>query len=258
MIINPTGGGGAALNFKVEAYASETDLPATAAENTIAVFTGTEINGWVFSPVAPAAPVEGLLWVYLGSTTAVPFNALKKNNITLFPVSVSQYVNGLWAARTAKTYQSGVWVDWVTHLFNEGEVNEALTGGINGVIDSGAISFSYSSMPKGQNQTYTTGAVVDLTDYNTMHVRYMGVTSLDSVYLRIFATATEYDGDNIGSGTHAASTQSLSPFNREERELVLDVSDLAGGYYLGYAWGVVSSSSGSRTVNGSIYEWWLA
>ena len=51
------GGGGGGLNFSVKAYASESSLPASASENTIAVITETAITMWVADVKEPESPV---------------------------------------------------------------------------------------------------------------------------------------------------------------------------------------------------------
>lgn len=142
------GGGGADLNFDVKAYATEVLLlAATPKENTIGVVTGTPIAGYIFSATQPDTITEGVVWFLTGATSTVEFNALKKNNITVYPISAEQYISGEWVDKTAKIYQGSVWVDWLTYLFKEGEgekVQLATTGStIN--IGTDGITFSGSS-----------------------------------------------------------------------------------------------------------------
>ena len=127
MIFNVTGGGGAALNFKVVAYASEDALPATAAENTIAVITDTAITSYIFSAEEPSPATAGMVWIQVGASSPVEFNALKKNTIQVYPLRVKQYVDGAWVAKTAKSYQNGVWQNWQVYLFKDGVFHPSLT-----------------------------------------------------------------------------------------------------------------------------------
>ena len=119
-------GGGAALNFKV---VGGTTAPANPKENTIWVNTAADISQWVFSPEAPVSPVEGMVWIQTGTSSPASFNALKKNGITICPLSCMQYISGAWAGKAAKTHQSGAWVEWVRWLYNNGD--ECLSVGGN-------------------------------------------------------------------------------------------------------------------------------
>ena len=121
MILNMSGGGGGAdLNFKV---VNGTTAPSNPSENTIWVNTSTSIASWVFSATQPAGS-SGMVWICTDTESTAPFNALKKNNITVYPVSAKQYTGGAWVEKTAKTYQNGGWVDWLLppfYIFKAGE-----------------------------------------------------------------------------------------------------------------------------------------
>ena len=115
-ITNIGGGGGSSLNFKV---VGGTSAPTSPSENTIWVNTSNDITGWAFSTTTPAAS-EGLVWFATGSSSSVAFNAIKKNGLWVYPGGCQQYISGVWVAKTAKTYQSGSWKDWMYWLYNTG------------------------------------------------------------------------------------------------------------------------------------------
>lgn len=115
-ITNIGGGGGSSLNFKV---VGGTSAPASPAENTIWVNTSVAITSWVFSTTAPTVS-EGLVWFAIGNNSPVAFNAIKKNGLWVYPGSCQQYVSGAWVTKTAKTYQSGAWKDWMYWLYDTG------------------------------------------------------------------------------------------------------------------------------------------
>lgn len=125
------GGGGSDLLLAVNAYDTPGAIPATAAENTVAVITTTPLSSWTFSPTEPEAPEEGMGWAVVGLTGKLVFNALKKNGVILYPVSFRQYINGAWADKPAKIFQRGVWVDWWIEgtLYDRGTSDDELTGG---------------------------------------------------------------------------------------------------------------------------------
>ena len=113
MIFNVTGGGGAALNFKVVGYATKEELlAATPAENTIGIITEIPITGYHFGKEEPSPAAAGMVWITTGTRSPVEFNALKKNAIQVYPISAKQYISGAWVDKVAKSYQGGEWVEW--------------------------------------------------------------------------------------------------------------------------------------------------
>lgn len=126
MIFNVSGGGGTALNFRV---VGGTTAPTNPAENCIWVNTDTPITSWIFSATEPSPAEAGMVWITTGTSSTVEFNALKKNGIQVYPLSVKQYVGGAFVDKTAKSYQEGNWVDWFTYLLNGANTFDSITGG---------------------------------------------------------------------------------------------------------------------------------
>lgn len=112
-IISRRGGGGGGLNFQI---IGGTTAPNNPKENTIWVNTSTEITDWVFSATQPTA-ASGRVWISTGTSSSVEFNALKKNMLNVYPISVKQYISGKWTNKTAKTYLSSTWTDWAVKLY---------------------------------------------------------------------------------------------------------------------------------------------
>ena len=125
----PIMGGGSDLNFKVISVASESALPSSAAENTIAVITTTAITSYVFSSTAPTSPTEGMVWFATGTASGVGINAIKRNGLWVYPAGCQQYVSGTWVSKTAKTYTSGAWAGMEIYLYNAGDQCVGITGG---------------------------------------------------------------------------------------------------------------------------------
>lgn len=121
------------LNFAVVAYPSEVELNTAIPEDTtittVGVVTTNPITGWYFIAEQPENMAEGELWFSTAKSSALAFNALKKNNVTVYPVSAKQMVSGTLKEVTAKTYQGGEWVEWLTYLLNRNNKFEAITGG---------------------------------------------------------------------------------------------------------------------------------
>lgn len=99
------GGSGASLNFKVVGNPK----PENPSENVLWVNTDNNITGWVFSGVTPENMTEGVVLIEYDTNGKIGFNALKKNEIQIFPLSVKQYLSGELVKKDAQIYQSGVW-----------------------------------------------------------------------------------------------------------------------------------------------------
>ena len=193
------GGGGASLNFKV---VGSTSAPASPKENTIWVNTSTEITSWVFSATEPESPAAGMVWISVGASSPVAFNALKKNNITVYPLSAKQYVNGAWVDKTAKSYQGGAWVEWMPEgaLYFRGDQVESVTGGwqltnfgnwsSNGAVEDMDDGLSLSISGK-MGVLYTTKQLINKGNYTKLCfliTNYQKVSGTFSVYV---GTATK-------------------------------------------------------------------
>lgn len=201
MIYNMAGGN-MPLDFSVEAYDSELLLPATARKNTIAVFTDTPITGWAFDIEAPAAPTAGMVWFYTTASSSVAFNAVRKNEIAVYPAYARQYVNGAWVDKTAKTYQNGEWVDWRVYAYNKGNVYQELTGGWSkSAMTTGSsdpvvptVVFAAEEMRMSvKGATYATGGIyteksIDLTPYKEIHCIIKHPGDYENAYLSVSET----------------------------------------------------------------------
>lgn len=170
-------GGGGGLNFKV---VGGTTQPA-GKENLIWVNTPTEITGYVFSATQPESPTAGTVWISTGASSPVAFNAMKKNGLWVYPQTCYQYINDTWTTKTAKTYQDGKWVDWVTYLYARGNEYESLTGGWSGVeadfgqahgimptVTKGATTITAEITTMYRSGQLITANSIDLSTYNTL------------------------------------------------------------------------------------------
>lgn len=167
-------GGGASLNFTV---VGGTSAPTSPKENTIWVNTSTTITSWVFSATQPTGS-SGMVWFQTEEKSTAPFNALKKNNITVYPISAKQYVSGAWADKTAKIYQNGAWVAVKVpgyYIFQSGKgaiVSLKHLSGRNASITPSTSSIVYYTQSSNDlGQVTTTEAAVSLTGYTTLKAR---------------------------------------------------------------------------------------
>ena len=232
-------GGGASLNFKV---VGRTSAPASPKENTIWVNTSTTITSWVFSATQPTGST-GRVWISVGASSPVAFNALKKNNITVYPLSAKQYVSGAWVDKEAKSYQNGAWVDWWSGvLYENGDEYENITGGWIGTpkkYDSGCNAVeanitrgttTITMKPNGDGSCIVhTANKIDLTNYSKLVFdgKVSGASSYASLAnMRVWSDFGTYQTSK------AAATASLQ--YHSDGVVTLDISKLTGSYYVGF------------------------
>lgn len=246
------GGGGSAssaLNFKIVGGTSQ---PASASEHTVWVNTDTDITGWVFASAEPEAPAEGLVWISIGIASAAAFNAVKKQQLMVYPIGAKQYIDGAWANKGAQIFLDGAWVSFSTeavYLYLPGDVCESVTGGYaaEGLSETG--SASSASVPA---VTYGDESMVILPGKGSLSstaVTYKGgiVRTANKIDLSGFSTLNfEGSVEGIGTGTGKLSIWSeigsAQNVNRVKYAsltngadgIALDVSDLDGSYYIGF------------------------
>lgn len=252
MILN-LGGGGTSLNFDVKAYATEEALlAATPKENTIGVITTTEITGWVFSATEPENPSEGMVWISTGSSSAVEFNALKKNGIQVYPLSAKQYVSGAWVDVTAMSYQGGEWVEWWNgEVYEEGVQHLPLTYYLRGapepVFEESFISLKWTNSSSGAVLVHTVDKY-DVAKFNTLTLRYS--------YLKNHAYQTSYvqvglisdiDVNKNGSLVNPVAVAGITLKDKTtvytNDKFVADISSVEGQYYIAFSIGQDNSGN---------------
>lgn len=98
--------GGVSLNYEVVGGTSE---PTTfKKENTIWVNTDVEITGHAFDYEAPDYLTTGGVWIQTDIDNAtVSFNAIKKNELMIYPCCVKQWNGSAWQSVVGTLYQGG-------------------------------------------------------------------------------------------------------------------------------------------------------
>jgi hypothetical protein len=148
-------GGSNPLNFKIVSYVTEEELlAASPKENTVGVVTADTITSWIFSATEPTDPVEGMVWFSTSTTSHAAFNALKKNTLQVYPISAKQYIGGACVDVETKSFQNGVWVEWVKYLYNNGDECVSITGGWIDVKQSPTDSSLYYPVEKRNGSMY--------------------------------------------------------------------------------------------------------
>jgi hypothetical protein len=213
-------------------------------ENDIWVNTDVPISSWVFSATAPQGE-EGMVWLTVGSGSSVAFNALKKNGLTVYPVSASQYVGGAWVNKAAQSWQDGAWVSWWVPgtLFADGIDDTAVTGGwdsfaysagsgydgkkVNVDISSEGISASLLSA-RLKSTFIGTGKRVDVSGYTKLSMSFSEArrsTAGGAIKVVLYSDA---------GYTSVAEAAVISTSGETILEPEIDVSGLSGSYYIGF------------------------
>jgi hypothetical protein len=249
MTINAAGGG-SGLNFSIVCDVTQP----TPKENMIWVNTGKPLNGFVFASSAPAAPLEGMVWILTSNGSTVAFNAAKKGVLMVYPIMCRQYISGAWTDVTAKSYIGNGWRDWIIYLYSPGNPHAELTGGWEGkahrrvdTVDGYSVNSVAPTITQGaESMTVTLSAP---TYYN-----YSGsartVNKIDLTdFSRIIFDFT-FSGGTISfyvtqSDTSYSAVKQLAVTGSSSNAASLDVSDLTGEFYVGIN---LLAGSGTQTV----------
>ena len=248
MIFNASGGGGAALNFRV---VGGTIAPTNPAENCIWVNTSNTITSWIFSATEPSPAEAGMVWISTGTSSSIELNVLKKNAIQVYPISAKQYVGNAWVDVTAMSYQGGKWVEWIHYLYTDGVFRNELIGGFKAYlagtefeITDGIFSiYKVSSYPGGivsEDQIDTTGS---------KNIVLKGRTTLQSSAPQNYTAALSTTQD---AGGIVASV--IIPYSAAAVTVELPIPVDGGKFYLIFTCGAVSSKDQCIAITEMILE----
>jgi len=227
---------GEELNFSVVGGTTE---PSSPMENMIWVNTDAEITGWVFQTTVPENPTEGLMWFNTNISAVTPFNALKQNGIYLYPTNSTQYVNGAWVGKIAKTYQNNIWIPWRFYLYNYGpqNINFSQFGTVCPfVIGDTNITWTYPSYVDGETNLFTTDTI-DITRYSTANVICAITGGHNNTSIR-----------SINLWVGPDRTSKTAQVSASSGKGTLDISNLTGNYRLGLH---------AQYSAGYVTQWWL-
>ena len=247
MIFNMSGGG-ASLNFQVKTYPSETELKADKPkENTIGVITTTTMTSWVFSATEPTEPKTGMVWIAVGTSSSVEFNAINKNTLQVYPLSAKQYEGGTFVDKVSYSYQNGIWSEWLFDIVSAiGQFTTQRESGIGEIsISDGKIyasSTGYSGNDQG-NVVYFSDKKFDLSKYKSLsfHLETSGESGV--VIVGFYSQNTSYYyWDNFIAMTEGITTN-------VSKDITLDISSVITSGYFGIGMsGFYNWSGGTRNA----------
>lgn len=251
------GGGSGGLNFKIVSYATESELLAdTPKENTIGVITSIPITGYHFGTEEPSPAAAGMVWISTGTSSAIEFNALKKNAIQVYPISAKQYIGGAWVDVTALSYQGGEWVEWKTYLYNAG----AFASGqslVNCSTGTSGISYTENedsiNIVASNSQGYTYRYFekpVDLTDKSVVKMTlHSNAAFKESGTLNYTIGASIWADSDTTNDWTSPNTKLKSLAANTDYEVSVDVSALSGEYYIWLKFSFTNTSSGKLDID---------
>lgn len=231
---------GASLNFKVVGGLTQ---PSGPSENTIWVPTNAKITSYAVSPSEPAEPTDGMVWIKTGAASNVSFNALKKNEIAVYPNACYQLINGAWQSMAAKIYQNKAWKEWRTYLYNLGDECVAVTGGwvAKALRRASGSSAKEPTITKLDNRiefsgNAQSGGVVHTA--NKIDLTSASVLKIDGELAPASGTgfwSTLCVWSEFGSTYQENLVASHDATSKETGEITVDVSQLSGAFYVGFA-----------------------
>lgn len=231
------GGGGTALNFNVKDYATEELLmAATGKDNEIGIITSTPMTGWYMAAEQPEEMAEGEVWISTGTASQVAFNVLKKGTVMVYPISAKQMQGGTLVDVTAKSWQNGDWVEWITLLdLNSGWIQAASGYGWSGgsVVCGERLTLtnkSYAHMVAAVKET-----VIDFTEIETITAVIdsdsSGLTNGKNRLAIVNSTSISWNPGTGGLGLPQEGYVAGIEFNTPG-EITLDTSEIQGQYYV--------------------------
>lgn len=235
------------------------EVPATGAEDGLAIISSVPMTNWVLSPDEPAgAPrTVGDVWIRY-AVTGDPFNILKQNAMVIDPIAAWQYVDGAWVDVEMRRYLDGARLAlWNGELYSYGEEYAGVTGGW--VTDGYTISDgSVMSVEPGQKNSDH----FVLSGTNTTKVMFgtnnpINVDKFTTLHVEGEPTSAS-GGRSISFAVYRdkAQTDCLADFNfgtdYTRSVETLDLSNVTGDVY------VVVSAQFSLLSAGKIHRVWLS
>lgn len=239
-------GGANPLNLKV---VGGTTAPENPRENTIWVQTDIPISSWAFSATQPDAPAEGMAWILTDTAGTVSMNTLKKNALNVYPVAAKQYVGGTWVDKPGSNFQDGVWKDWYTYLFKDGDECTDLTGGW---ISVAASESSYNTVAPTKSNS---NGILKATITNGGNYRHGLLATSKKIdlapYSKLHFDIKEADGYENYVGVHTWSGATYTRYayaeaNSAKGKVVIDVSSLNGSYNIALDLGTIAAKTNTH------------
>lgn len=222
---------GARLNFEV---AGGETAPESPQENTIFVNTAQPITGWALRMDAPETPEEGMVHISLGYFGTVDINALKENEIQLYPIAAKQYTGGAWMDVPMRIWRDGAWADpWNALLYSSGVAYAPCEGYvINGTATMGDTYITLKTRASKDSHAYARFGPVPIDHVDSIEAVFTVGDTIDdaSHYCDIFVS------QDVNETYDSASVKTMGDIKTKggTRTYTLDLSaaGLTGQHYI--------------------------
>ena len=192
---------------------------------------------------------EGTVWIATGAASSAAFNALKRNDLRVYPVSAKQYVAGAWKEQEAKICQRSVWKDWEFFVLRNGVFNSTYPFQVYGG-DGEIVSGNNAAIFKIHNNGYLTLYALtklDVSKKSAIEITVSGGKSAYNVRFGLVSAKVSIDEQhenifNVASVTFTPTSNSITSAKK-----TIDVSALSGEYWLG------CTVEGSGGIDDSVY-----
>ena len=247
-------GGTAALNFRIIGGTTEPQNPR---ENDIWVNTDVPIHEWAFkSSIPEPTGNEGdvvIVYAPAKNTISPSMNLLKTNTILAKPSSAYQFDGSTWILKQTSVYDGSEWLPLKDYFYKDGTISPEIGGlsksstGIGNYTLAGdriQIINPAQSYPESDFWLYT-NQMIDVTNYSQIGIKAQVLTGPDVGLSFILSTKQAANGP-------AYATDVNGPWG--PKELIVDVSNLTGYYYIN----LYAGSLDSTACNVDIFELWGA
>lgn len=225
------GGAGGGLNFRVICNTIRPSL-LTSRENDIWVNTDVQTKDWQFSSQAPTEIVPNMLWIATSNTSSVAFDAIKKNNVFLYPKNCNQRIGNAWVPREMQVFLNGTWKSMSEYLYYLGDLRTELSGGWAGRRHGGGTFFPtientaeyyHIRVNSGNSLNYTVFANNNISLAPYRHIKLWYTSDMDDARQALSLGVS----DGFISSPHAAKKIHI-PENTDPNQnpCVLDISDI--------------------------------
>ena len=244
-----SGSGSERLNFNIVAYDTEEALKAASpVNNTVGVVTRTSISNWIFSATEPSEKTTGMIWFGIGESSDYKINALTKNVLELYIISVKQYVSSAWVDLIYRLYQDGEWLERKEiYLYNAGDECESDSGGwtITGLGSKKAdhIYIGSESNYGSTENSAKTNKTIDCSRISSVEVHFIEFWTSTSVGFCEVRLVNE-GGATVAKARHGYSDNNSS--SRLDFVLTVDAKDITEKCYVHIVAAHTTSSRNTR------------
>lgn len=219
--------------------------------------TSVAISCWIFSNIEPTSPRNGMMWFQTSISSIAEFNALKENNLQIYPAFTKQYVDNSWVNIVSKIYQNSSWIDFVTYIYNNGiEIYElTLVKAYSDVLyvknsDNITVTIPSTSVSNRVNGVkFQINSKIDFSRYSTMKV-ISSSSNIGASLVMALGYSASYGGET-GSIVHKYGK--WNSINNDEI-ISIDVSSVnEEAYPIIYPLHMGNTAPATITIR----KWWL-